>query len=252
MRPSILQTAIPSLADRAISRYIERVAYALTGRFQNAPLRPVIAHCMSNAGWIAFGTLICLLNQNRERIRTTQAGKSRQGNANQSFFEILQSSLCGIVVDSAPSLATPSIWSRGMLSAMLEQPVDTLDAKHPVAVQCATRLAEQYLALPSVHRRLMDVRKAWESRTTNTPQLYLYSSRDPLIPLQQVESFIEQQKLLASSPIMSHCWSDSGHCEHLRHHPEEYHDRVSTFIEQCLRNFSSNLHVAAPNDVQHK
>jgi hypothetical protein len=258
MRPSVLQTAIPTLSDRAISQYMERVAQSSLqvpeGNYvKNAPLRPVIAHCMSNAGWIAFGTLLCLLNQNRPLLSSTVGETSTQKNRHSmqpSHDKVLEiqskvaRGLCGIVVDSAPSLPTPSIWSRGMVSAVLKRPVDAIEDAYPMALRCANRAAERYLALPSVHQRLTAVRKAWLSCTTNIPQLYLYSSNDALIPCQHVESFMEQQRLAASSPIMGHRWSDSGHCEHLRLHPEEYRDRVKTFIEQCLRNLQhSNLHV---------
>ena len=79
----------------------------------------------------------------------------------------------------------------------------------------------------------MQVRGAWALSAPLCPQLYLYSSKDALIPHTHVESFMAQQAARGVA-VDAHCWPDSGHCEHLRTHPEHYRRLVHSFMQRCL------------------
>ena len=54
-----------------------------------------------------------------------------------------------------------------------------------------------------------------------------------MIPAQQVENFIAMQRHRGAA-VSHHCWDDSGHCEHLRVHPEQYTRLIHSFMERCL------------------
>ena len=76
----------------------------------------------------------------------------------------------------------------------------------------------------------MQIWSAWETVAPVSPQLYLYSSADALIPPEEVQKF---QKLQAGRDIEVHSkmWTDSAHCEHYRVHPDEYIMELKTFAK---------------------
>jgi hypothetical protein len=228
LQPSLLQTAIPSLAHRGVFKFFDDT---LATKQKDGP---VLVHCMSNAGWLAFGTILHLTSfasaegtspaLNDPRLQSALAFKDR----------ILNNRLRGIVIDSAPSYALPGIWARGTVAAALGKSAETINEDLPSTVAAVQHLAERYLALPSISRHLRQTRAAWTSQLPlDVPQLYLYSTADNLIPFKQIESFIQGQQQRGVA-ISSHSWDDSGHCEHLRVHPEQYTRLVHSFVERCL------------------
>lgn len=76
----------------------------------------------------------------------------------------------------------------------------------------------------------MQIWQAWETVAPTSPQLYLYSSADALIPPREVQNF---QKLQASRGVDIHqkMWTDSAHCEHYRLHPDEYITELMDFAK---------------------
>lgn len=79
----------------------------------------------------------------------------------------------------------------------------------------------------------MQVSSAWATHAPLSPQLYLYSSADGLIPSDHVETFMAQQAQRGVD-VSSHRWDDSAHCEHLRVHPQQYRQLVSSFVQRCV------------------
>ncbi|GAB4814112.1 hypothetical protein N2152v2_001158 [Parachlorella kessleri] len=101
-------------------------------------------------------------------------------------------SLSGIVIDSAPSQATPAIWSRGVLSAALGQPAAGIEEAHPVAVRALRSLVGPYLRAKPIARRYTEIQQAW-LESPLCPQLYLYSEADTLIPQEDVRFWMQKQ-----------------------------------------------------------
>ncbi|KAL4419348.1 hypothetical protein ABPG77_001575 [Micractinium sp. CCAP 211/92] len=69
-QPSILQTALPDVADRALLRFMRDVTYrysSLCTVLGDTP--PVLVHAMSNAGFIAYGTMLHLVSLLRAQAR---------------------------------------------------------------------------------------------------------------------------------------------------------------------------------------
>ena len=61
IRPTILQTAIPSLADSALLRFMGDVnRYYGSHCLTHGRVSPVLVHTFSNAGFLAFGTMLHL------------------------------------------------------------------------------------------------------------------------------------------------------------------------------------------------
>jgi len=232
MSPTFTQVAVPSSGDRAALRYLQAIRDDL-----RAHQGPTFVHCMSNAGWLAFGSMLRLSALVDGQGVHSPKHYYRPLDKDLQALTEFRSSLCrvsGIIIDSAPSLATPHIWARGTLAAILQKPVDHVDRfTHPNAMAVAHSAAEHYLALPSIARRLREIRAAWFHNAPLAPQLYLYSCADALIPAPQVESFMAQQAARGVS-VDAHCWPDSPHCEHLRYHPEHYRRLVHAFLRRCL------------------
>ncbi|KAI3431345.1 hypothetical protein D9Q98_004403 [Chlorella vulgaris] len=290
-QPSILQTALPGVADRALLRLMSDISSRYsTLRATSGEAPPVLVHAMSNAGFVAFGTMLHLTSlanpaalprgapgspaaSLKPQLQTDwksapgagggagpsqdgwQAGSPRQaatrsgedgessgglcvsgsgsqGDVLSGFKQVLHHTQ-GIVLDSAPSQATAHIWSRGVLAAVLAQPVQEVEESHPMLLRNLHSLAERYFMLPQVARRMREVRHAWQHHVPPCPQLYLYSKSDALIPYQHIELFMEQQEAHGVC-VHHHRWDDTAHCEHMRKHPEQYRSLVRSFSEHCL------------------
>lgn len=139
----------------------------------------------------------------------------------------------GVVVDSAPSLPHPDIWTRGVLSAALQKPASTIEATHPWAMHPLRGLTAAYLRSKPVRQRMEEIQQGWLHELPRSPQLYLYSKADALIPPHHVRFFMRLQREYGSE-VSSKCWQDSQHCEHMRAHPQEYMKVVKDFMHSCL------------------
>jgi pimeloyl-ACP methyl ester carboxylesterase len=91
---------------------------------------------------------------------------------------------------------------------------------------------------------------AWARHAPLAPQLYLYSSADALIPAAHVEAFMAQQARRGLR-VEARRWEDSGHCEHLRRHPEEYTALVRRFVKRALAEEPPRSATAARSWAQH-
>jgi len=148
LQPTLLQTAAPGLADADALRYatdLEAAAAAQASASTAAP--PVLVHVMSNAGWLAFGALLHLAASEASAAQPTSL---------QSLRRTL-GRVRGVVIDSAPSEATPSIWARGTVSAALGKPAAGIEVEHPAAVRLAESWAARYLGRPRISARLKQV-----------------------------------------------------------------------------------------------
>ena len=218
LRPTIVQTALPHLAgDSEIIRAFEKTVQPLSSE-----RRPIFVHCLSNAGFIAFGRILHLGSHGGSKPLT-------------SFLDALSDHKAGIIIDSAPSLPTPEIWARGLLSAMYQRTATHIETDMPLRYNMARNVSQLYLHQPPIKRTISEIHHAWTSVLPQTcRQLYLYSSGDTLIPYNAVEKFIDFQKASLHRRVYTKKWTDSDHVEHLKVHPEEYAQTVRMFISEVL------------------
>jgi pimeloyl-ACP methyl ester carboxylesterase len=66
-----------------------------------------------------------------------------------------------------------------------------------------------------------------------TPQLFLYSHDDPLMPFQEVAGLARARKE-RGVPVYEKVWEQSRHCAHLIDHPDDYEQAVGLFLEHYL------------------
>lgn len=228
-QPSILQTAVPFLAVKLATSFAASVVSHEEERQLESPNRPVIVHVLSNAGFLCFGTLLHLCHHHHHHP---------QDDVFSQFKSTIIDNLRGIVIDSAPSRASPAIWARGTLTALLQKPVDAdaLEHEHPVALKLAYNIAQRYLALPQVSKHLRNARAAWTHAVPPPPlpsQLFLFSTSDGIVPASHVEAFMSTQAARGVS-VASHCWRGSGHVEHYKVYPEQYTRIVHSFVQRSL------------------
>lgn len=184
----------------------------------------VLVHCMSNAGFMAFGNIL-------RRSKEAEEGGLHERNGGVLEQLLVKSRVAGIVLDSAPSEATAEIWAKGTVSSLLKKPVARTKKDHKLLLSLGEGLAKSYFSVPKYCTRLDALYAAWRTGTPLVPQLYLYSSGDSLIPSQQIEEFRNQQQERGITTI-SHRWEDSEHCEHYRKHPVEYTAAIRDFLDK--------------------
>ena len=255
MKPSISEVAVPKVGEQAVMDLLEKrllpvIEEHRTGRSSSIPSsrkdaygehRNVFMHCMSNAGWMAMGTLFYMGDTLQSKIQGQHEDEVNREKL-WAMWSWIRHNMRGIVIDSAPSMATPSIYARGLTSALLKVPSTDVEDRHPWALSLASTLTQKYFDNPDVLKRFRKVRDGWSHAVPrNVPQLYLYSSADTLIPSSHVESFMAQQEALGSS-VSYQRWNDSEHCEHLKVHPVQYRKIVQTFVRTCVSESDASLH----------
>jgi hypothetical protein len=255
MKPSISEVAVPKVGEQAVMDLLEKrllpvIEEHRTGRSSSIPStrkdaygehRNIFMHCMSNAGWMAMGTMFYMGETLQSKIQEQHEDEVNREKL-WAMWSWIRHNMRGIVIDSAPSMATPSIYARGLTSALLKVPSTDVEDRHPWALSLASTLTQKYFDNPDVLKRFRKVRDGWSHAVPrNVPQLYLYSSADTLIPSSHVESFMAQQEALGSS-VSYQRWNDSEHCEHLKVHPVQYRKIVQTFVRTCVSESDASLH----------
>lgn len=74
---------------------------------------------------------------------------------------------------------------------------------------------------------------AWRAvQPLEVPQLYLYSTVDAIIPVEDVEAHIAEQEKRGVD-ITAIDFGDSAHCEHYKQYPDKYVQLLQTFLARC-------------------
>ena len=148
-----------------------------------------------------------------------------------------------MVLDSAPGPATLVLNNT---TATLERVDETLKRPGPgpwppsrtflVGAYCAVNWARgrslrEILSLGAAQLRQLDTRP--EDRG-EWPLMFVYSERDPLVPWRFVSSVAAETRRRGRR-VEEWRLQDTGHVNHFKKHPEEYRDRVATFLASCLK-----------------
>jgi hypothetical protein len=121
-----------------------------------------------------------------------------------------------------------------MVSAVLAEPAEGVEQRHPRLVQGFGQALGVYLGLDPISARLADLQGFWAGPTApKCPQLYLYSKTDALVPPETVQAFMGLQEGRGCE-VQGVCWPESGHVEHYRAYPEQYRAQLEGFVQQVL------------------
>jgi len=172
-----------------------------------APDSEVLVHVFSNNGFIFFGS--CLV-----------------------VSADIAPLVSAVILDSSPCYITPSVAATGLVSATMR-----VEAEEAASSWQAAALRRAILPLLSV----MDPRqrRAWDAWTVQkpmlaAPHLFLYSSRDAVVPAQDIESFARLHcQRLGRAGVESRIekWSCGAHCGLLREDPAKYQDQIKLFLQ---------------------
>ncbi|XP_010466167.1 PREDICTED: transmembrane protein 53-like [Camelina sativa] len=218
---------------------IESLVNHLADWLDEEQKKNLVFHTFSNTGWLTYGAIL----EKFQKQDSSLMGKVK-----------------GCIVDSAPvAAADPTVWASGFSAAFLkknsvatkgsasssyESNVGTqtnginFSQPKPAATETALLLIlEKFFAvilnLPKVNRRLADVLDTLSSAQPRCPQLYIYSSADRVIPAEQVESFIVEQRK-AGHEVRACNFISSPHVDHYRSNPELYTAELNHFMDNFV------------------
>lgn len=198
-----LRTAIFPPASRAQAKRIERFIDC-----QPAD-RPVIVHAFS-IGTGIYGILLDSLRHEKEK------------------FDMFRERVAGVIFDSGPAPIFPRDVAKGlnavfpMISRQIWEPIAS-------AFFMVTRARKVYGRSEDALRKVQ----------FHVPQLYFYSGDDKVIPdlKQSVEDFVEKNKQRGVE-VYKTFWEKSLHASHIKVHPEEYINNLSSFLNRCMEVYS--------------
>ena len=177
IRPTIAETALPKVGEKSIAQLIRFRFQPVLEQFRKKTdneghvgihhdsyndSRPIFMHCMSNAGWVAMGTMFYMEDQLATEAKSMTTGVDEEWLTDElrsvDTWEWVKRNMAGIVLDSSPSLATPSIYAKGLASAVLQTTSQDVEHRHPWALSVANSLSQRYFDSPEVLKRFRKVR----------------------------------------------------------------------------------------------
>ncbi|XP_010279460.1 PREDICTED: transmembrane protein 53-like [Nelumbo nucifera] len=216
---------------------IELLVNHLVGWLEEEHGKNLIFHTFSNTGWLTYGVILEKFQKQDPSLK----GKIR-----------------GCIVDSAPVAApNPQVWASGFSAAFLKkQSIATkgsislkesgkiligtrssIEAKPALTEAALLAILEKFfevvLNLPTFNRRLSDVVGLLSSEQPHCPQLYIYSSADRVIPVDYVESFIDEQRR-AGHEVRACNFISTPHVDHFRNDPDLYNSQLTNFLKDCV------------------
>jgi hypothetical protein len=176
VRPSILQSMLPQLSDALAAQVYEELL----------PRRNTIVHCFSNGGFLALTSLL-----QHEQSQYAEHSET-------AFVDSFAGSIRGIIFDSSPAPINPQTLDRAMKAVFLRQGQNIVESDASL-ISPALPLYKWYLNLPYINERLGSTWNCWTADAPVSPQLYMFSKADRIVPAHQVQNFMLQQ-VRASSP----------------------------------------------------
>ena len=168
---------------------------------------PILFHCFSNTGWLAYCGLLADLEARRPDVLARVAGA---------------------VVDSAPHAAPcPTVFAAGFMTALSRGAAPDPRSRK---FRAARAFFQAWLQGPR-KRELKSVVRS-EARLANYPQLYVYSDDDHVIPPASVESAAATHAA-AGRQVSLLRLTNSVHVAHLRHHRAAYLAALDAFLESA-------------------
>ena len=168
---------------------------------------PILFHCFSNTGWLAYCGLLADLEARRPDVLARVAGA---------------------VVDSAPHAAPcPTVFAAGFMTALSRGAAPDPKSRK---FRAARAFFQAWLQGPR-KRELKSVVRS-EARLANYPQLYIYSDDDHVIPPASVESAAATHAA-AGRQVSLLRLTNSVHVAHLRHHRAAYLAALDAFLESA-------------------
>eukprot|EP00884_Botryococcus_braunii_P000110 jgi/Botrbrau1/1009/Bobra.114_1s0047.1 len=169
----------------------------------------VVFHCFSNTGWLSMGTFLSHF--------------AHEGHPMRGY-------LCGAVIDSAPQQKVcHKTYAAGYIAAVKpRQPLreDGPTMKVVTTVMKVWVQGTRKRVLKGIARNILE--------RSQFPQLYIYSSNDPIIPPHAVEEAIQMHRRQGRKVHVLH-FESSPHCQHYRYNREQYVAALTGFLQEVVQ-----------------
>lgn len=243
-----------SISEMAIARAMEKRSLENLHRIVNwfhgeeMEQKNVVLHSFSQTGFMALGSIFNLeqelentLSHKRKDVLSSEATTTviemNQRYDEEELEELLEhwknvtKDIKGIIIDSGPSFACPTIWAKGITSSLTGLDASHIEHQHPFVLSMAYTLSKKYFESPEVLKHLRKIREAWSLHVPRVPRLYMYSKSDALIPSKQIESFIELERRGGIKQQYIYCSPSASHCALLKEQPEMYASKVHHLLD---------------------
>lgn len=244
-KTSIAEMALVKSMEKGSVESLHRIVHWFHG--EELEHKNVILHCFSQTGFMALGSIFhmqhefenTLLHKRQEILpleATTTVIEMNQRYDEEELEELLENwkhvtkDIKGIILDSGPSFACPTVWAKGITSSMTGLDASNVEHQHPFMLSMAYKISRKYLESPEILKQLRKIRESWSLLIPRVPRLYLYSKSDALIPSNQIESFIDSEKKNGIREQYKYCSPSAAHCALLKEHPELYASKIEQFI----------------------
>ena len=88
------------------------------------------------------------------------------------------------------------------MTVLLRVNADVVSDRYQWQLALLTTLLDWYLKLPAIEGRMRLMMEHWNASAPVTPQLYLYSEADGIVPANAIERFIATQVLPRSISVL--------------------------------------------------
>lgn len=245
-KTSISETARARAGEKRSLESLHRIVNWFHG--EEDEKKNIILHCFSQSGFMALGSLF-YMHQELENMllhkkqlmppleaSTTVIDMNRRYDEEEleeflDDWKHVTKDIKGIIIDSGPSLACPTVWAKGITSTLTGLDASNIEHQHPFMLSMAQMLSKKYFESPEVLKRLRKIREAWSLHVPPVPRLYMYSKNDALIPSNQIESFIRSERQSGIKNQSIYCSPSAAHCALLKDHPEVYATKVKQFVD---------------------
>jgi pimeloyl-ACP methyl ester carboxylesterase len=139
----------------------------------------------------------------------------------------------GIIFDSSPAQVIPDVAARALVAAVLGEPAEKVQERHPLLVGGTSAAVGAYLKVPLIKHCIQEVHDTWAQLAPPCPMLFLHSAADVLVPPEVVQAFMKQQAARGAA-VSDKLWPDSPHVDHWRAYPQEYEQQLQRFASRVL------------------
>ncbi|XP_074642432.1 transmembrane protein 53-like [Tubulanus polymorphus] len=181
----------------------------------------IFFHVFSNGGGYVYRNISELLHVNKD-------------------YNDIKRNIKGCMFDSCPSPGTVITAAQTLISSLqVNEFLRFLLLFTTILYLIAFRLWERFMGLVHMIRKpqqfsgVVNYYSAMKSDPMRCPQLFLYSKADLLISYKKIENVVRHRQNLGIM-LMTICWEDSKHVQHLVKHRETYMKKCYDFMETCL------------------
>jgi len=226
--------SIPAVSLWGDSKSIDVMAQETIQLIYNINCCSVVFHVFSNGGSFLWEKIRQFLFSNSQKEEHTNP-KSELETA---IEYRVKSKIIGIVFDSSPAefSLNPNLISHAMKYCPFRERIQLKAYIFLRKAQMGGRSHDE-----ERNQRASEFWLGMRNCNLKLPQLYLYSTKDILTPLDPLRELIAFRRDLLGREMIHSCEFDSSHCSHYKIYPKEYTSAIEKFLNRCCHSRRSLL-----------